>query len=177
MTTTSKRQRRSTDKAARPGEEIRFALGQSSLGSILVASSEKGVASVLIGGDPDDLIRDLQHRFAKANLVRGDRDDEDLVARVVDYVEAPARGLDLPLDLRARRSSNGFGKPCWRFPPAERRPSRMLRAGPGRQKRCEPLAMHARPATSPSPCLAIGCCTTTVRSLRVTAGGRTASTP
>jgi AraC family transcriptional regulator of adaptative response/methylated-DNA-[protein]-cysteine methyltransferase len=81
-------------------EELRFAVGQSSLGAILVASSEKGVASILIGDDPDRLVRDLQDRFPKAKLVGGDADYEALVARVVGLVEAPALGLDLPLDVR-----------------------------------------------------------------------------
>ncbi len=81
-------------------EEIRFAVGESSLGTILVASSQKGVASILLGDDPDTLVRDLQDRFPKARLIGGDRDYEALVARVIGFVEAPALGLDLPLDVR-----------------------------------------------------------------------------
>jgi AraC family transcriptional regulator, regulatory protein of adaptative response / methylated-DNA-[protein]-cysteine methyltransferase len=81
-------------------EEIRFAIGQSSLGAILVASSAKGVVAILIADDPDELARDLQDRFPKARLVGGDRDYEALVARVVGLVEAPTLGLDLPLDVR-----------------------------------------------------------------------------
>ena len=81
-------------------EEIRFAIGQSSLGAILVASSEKGVVAILITDDPDKLARDLQDRFPKARLVGADREYEALVARVVGLVEAPALGVDLPLDIR-----------------------------------------------------------------------------
>jgi len=81
-------------------EEIRFAVGQSSLGAILVASSEKGVVAILIGDDPEALVRDLQDRFAKAHLIGGDAEYESFVARVVGFVEAPALGLDLPLDVR-----------------------------------------------------------------------------
>lgn len=81
-------------------EDIRFAVGESSLGAILVASSVKGVAAILIGDDPDDLARDLQDRFPKARLIGGDADYEALVARVVGWVEAPGLGLDLPLDVR-----------------------------------------------------------------------------
>jgi AraC family transcriptional regulator of adaptative response/methylated-DNA-[protein]-cysteine methyltransferase len=81
-------------------EEIRFAVGQSSLGAILVASSTKGVASILLGDDPDALVRDLQDRFPKARLIGADKSYEDLVARVVGLVEAPGVGLDLPLDVR-----------------------------------------------------------------------------
>ena len=81
-------------------EEIRFAVGQSSLGAILVASSKKGVASILLGSDPDELLRNLQDRFPKAKLIGADGDYESLVARVVGFVEAPDLGLDLPLDVR-----------------------------------------------------------------------------
>ncbi len=87
-------------RAGGANEEIRFAVGESSLGAILVASSQKGVASILLGDDPDALVRDLQDRFPKARLIGGDRGYEALVARVVGFVEAPALGLDLPLDVR-----------------------------------------------------------------------------
>jgi len=81
-------------------EEIKFAIGQSSLGAILVASSAKGVVAILIDDDPNKLARDLQDRFPKARLVGGDQDYEKLVAQVVGLVEAPAIGLNLPLDVR-----------------------------------------------------------------------------
>jgi AraC family transcriptional regulator of adaptative response/methylated-DNA-[protein]-cysteine methyltransferase len=81
-------------------DDIRFAVGQSSLGAILVASSGKGVVSILLGDEPEALVRALQDRFANAELVGGDKAYEALVARVVGFVEAPSLGLDLPLDVR-----------------------------------------------------------------------------
>jgi AraC family transcriptional regulator, regulatory protein of adaptative response / methylated-DNA-[protein]-cysteine methyltransferase len=87
-------------RAGGANEEIRFAVGQSSLGAILVASSKKGVASILLGDDPEALVRNLQDRFPKAHLIGGDKEYETLVARVVGFVEAPEIGLDLPLDVR-----------------------------------------------------------------------------
>jgi AraC family transcriptional regulator of adaptative response/methylated-DNA-[protein]-cysteine methyltransferase len=80
--------------------EIRFALGLCSLGSILVAMSPRGVCAISLGDDPEALVRDLQDRFPKARLVGGDEDFERLVAQVVGFVEAPALGLALPLDIR-----------------------------------------------------------------------------
>ena len=80
--------------------EIRLAVGECSLGSILVAQSEKGVCAILLGDDPDQLARDLQDRFPRANLIGADAEFEKLVAKIVGFVEAPAMGLDLPLDVR-----------------------------------------------------------------------------
>jgi len=80
--------------------QIRFAVGQCSLGAILVAASARGVCAIFLGDDPDALVRDLQERFPRAALVGGDADFERLVARVVGFVEAPRLGLDLPLDVR-----------------------------------------------------------------------------
>jgi AraC family transcriptional regulator of adaptative response/methylated-DNA-[protein]-cysteine methyltransferase len=82
------------------GASIRFAVGDCSLGSILVAATSKGVCAILLGDDPDTLVRDLQDRFPKAHLIGADAAFEGLVARVVGFVEAPAQGLDLPLDVR-----------------------------------------------------------------------------
>jgi AraC family transcriptional regulator of adaptative response/methylated-DNA-[protein]-cysteine methyltransferase len=79
---------------------IRFAVGECSLGSILVARSERGVCAILMGDDPDALARDLQDRFPRARLIGGDAAFEEVVAKVVGLVEAPRLGHDLPLDVR-----------------------------------------------------------------------------
>ncbi|WP_429130913.1 bifunctional DNA-binding transcriptional regulator/O6-methylguanine-DNA methyltransferase Ada [Ensifer sp. 4252] len=97
-------------RAGGTDEEIRFAVGQTSLGAILVASSRKGVASILLGDDPEALVRDLQDRFPKAQLIGADADYEALVAQVVGFVEAPGIGLDLPLDVRG----TAFQQRVWR---------------------------------------------------------------
>lgn len=87
-------------RAGGKGAAIRFAVGECSLGSILVAATAKGVCAILLGDDPDALVRDVQDRFPKAQLIGGDRAFEQWVAKVVGFVEAPGLGLDLPLDVR-----------------------------------------------------------------------------
>jgi AraC family transcriptional regulator of adaptative response/methylated-DNA-[protein]-cysteine methyltransferase len=79
---------------------IRFAIGECSLGSILVAATDKGVCAILLGSDPSELVRQLQDRFAKAEIVGGDAAFENLVAKVIGFVEQPRLGLDLPLDVQ-----------------------------------------------------------------------------
>jgi AraC family transcriptional regulator, regulatory protein of adaptative response / methylated-DNA-[protein]-cysteine methyltransferase len=90
----------STFRAGGRGAAIRFALGECSLGTILVAATEKGVCAIMFGDEPDALLRELQDRFPRAELIGGDAPFEETVAKVVGLVEAPALGLDLPLDLR-----------------------------------------------------------------------------
>jgi AraC family transcriptional regulator, regulatory protein of adaptative response / methylated-DNA-[protein]-cysteine methyltransferase len=90
-----------TFRAGGDGASIRFAIGECWLGSILVAASDKGVCAILLGDDPDDLARDLQDRFPKAQLIGGDAAFERLVAEVVGFVATPSLGLELPMGRRA----------------------------------------------------------------------------
>jgi AraC family transcriptional regulator of adaptative response/methylated-DNA-[protein]-cysteine methyltransferase len=98
------------------GNTIRFAIGECALGSILVASSEKGVCAILMGDDPEALARDLQDQFPKANLIGGDERYEKLVAKVVGFIEAPGIGLDLPLDIRGTAFQQRVWKELQRIP-------------------------------------------------------------
>ncbi|MEO7497406.1 MAG: bifunctional DNA-binding transcriptional regulator/O6-methylguanine-DNA methyltransferase Ada [Massilia sp.] len=87
-------------RAGGSGAQIRFAVGACSLGAILVAATAHGICAILIGDDPEPLVRDLQDRFPNAELRGADADFEQTVAQVVGLVEAPALGCDLPLDVR-----------------------------------------------------------------------------
>ena len=61
--------------------EIHFAVGECSLGAILVAQSQRGVCAILLGDDPGQLVRDLQDQFPKAELVGADQRFEQLVGQ------------------------------------------------------------------------------------------------
>lgn len=92
-----------TPKAFRAGGAdavIRFAVGECSLGAILVAASERGICAITMGDDPDALVRDLQDRFPKADFIGGDIEFDQLVAKVIGFVEIPKQDLGLPLDIR-----------------------------------------------------------------------------
>lgn len=82
------------------GTAIRFAVGTCSLGAILVAATQQGVCAILLGDDPETLVHDLQGRFPHAHVLGGDTDFEGTVATVIRFVDTPACGLDLPLDVR-----------------------------------------------------------------------------
>ncbi|HQW58718.1 MAG TPA: bifunctional DNA-binding transcriptional regulator/O6-methylguanine-DNA methyltransferase Ada [Thermomonas sp.] len=79
---------------------IAFAIGQCSLGAILVARSARGVCAISLGDDPDALLGELQDRFPRAELIGGDAGFERLVAQVVGLIEQPNIGHELPLDIR-----------------------------------------------------------------------------
>jgi AraC family transcriptional regulator of adaptative response/methylated-DNA-[protein]-cysteine methyltransferase len=97
-------------RAGGEGATIRFAVGECSLGSILVAASEQGICSISLGDDPGELTRILQHRFHKARFIAGDKDFEKLVATVIAFVERPAAGLSLPLEVQG----TAFQHRVWR---------------------------------------------------------------
>jgi AraC family transcriptional regulator of adaptative response/methylated-DNA-[protein]-cysteine methyltransferase len=96
-------------RAGGAGETIRFAIGQSTLGALLVAATEKGICAIFLGDDPDRLARDLQDAFPKAEITGDDKDFDAMVAQVVGFVERPAIGLDLPLDIRG----TAFQRQVW----------------------------------------------------------------
>jgi AraC family transcriptional regulator of adaptative response/methylated-DNA-[protein]-cysteine methyltransferase len=86
--------------AAAAGQaDIRFAMGDCSLGTVLVASGARGLCAILIGDDPEALARELRKAFPRAAPAGDDAAFRTVLARVVSVVEAPARGHDLPLDL------------------------------------------------------------------------------
>jgi AraC family transcriptional regulator of adaptative response/methylated-DNA-[protein]-cysteine methyltransferase len=90
----------SSYRAGAANSQIRFAIGECSLGSLLVAISERGVCAIALGDNPEGLVRDLQDRFPQAELIGTDPDFEQLLTKVVGFIETPAWGLDLPLDIR-----------------------------------------------------------------------------
>ena len=92
------------------GTRVRFAVGECSLGSILVAATARGICAVFLGDDPGDLVRELERRFPRADLVGADAGFERWVSRVVGLVESPAPDSDLPLDIRG----TAFQERVWR---------------------------------------------------------------
>lgn len=108
-----------TYRAGGLGMSIRFAIGESSLGSILVAQSERGICAILLGDEPQALVHELEGRFPRAELIGGDGDFEQLVARVVGFVDAPQLGLDLPLDLRGTAFQQRVWQALREIPPGQ----------------------------------------------------------
>jgi AraC family transcriptional regulator, regulatory protein of adaptative response / methylated-DNA-[protein]-cysteine methyltransferase len=136
------------------GTAIRFAVGECSLGSILVAATDKGVCAISFGDDPGALVRDLQDRFPRAELIGGDREFERLVAKVVGFVEAPTKGLDLPLDIRGTAFQQRVWKALRLIPPGSTATYAELARRIGRPKavRAVAQACSTNPIAVAIPC-------------------------
>ena len=101
---------RSGTTADSGAESIRFSIGESSLGRVLVAQSDRGIAAVLIGHDADALRRDLDARFPGASLVEARAETSAVATRVIRFIESPGCTLDVSLDLRGTE----FQQKVWR---------------------------------------------------------------
>jgi len=90
--------------AAMPADEatdvISYATAECALGKVLVGRSAAGVCAILLGDDCDKLEADLAFRFPKATLVANEAAIHDDLAKVARFVDRPAEGLDLTLDMR-----------------------------------------------------------------------------
>ena len=98
---------------------IAFAIAQTSLGALLVARSARGVCAISLGDDPDALLRELQDRFPRAELVGGDAGFERLLAQVVGLIAHPGIGHELPLDVRGTAFQQRVWQALRRIPPGQ----------------------------------------------------------
>ncbi len=146
-----------TPTAVRRGGEgvaIRFAIGQGSLGAVLVAATEKGVCAITLGDDPEVLARELQDRFPRAELVGGDLGFERMVARVVGLIEAPGQRLDLPLDIRGTAFQERVWQALRAIPPGKTATYAEIAKAVGQPKavRAVAQACAANPLAVAIPC-------------------------
>jgi AraC family transcriptional regulator of adaptative response/methylated-DNA-[protein]-cysteine methyltransferase len=95
-------------RAGGAGETIGFATGESSLGCVLVAMTERGICAILLGDTPEELEADLAARFPKAQ-VAADPAFGEMLRDVIAYVDAPGNGIGLPLDIRG----TAFQRKVW----------------------------------------------------------------
>lgn len=93
----------------RPKEQIRYTIGKSSLGPVLIASSETGVVAIRLGGKPEELESGLHAQLPDAELIRDDRSQAAQLKRLLAHIAKPVGILDLPLDLRG----TAFQKQVW----------------------------------------------------------------
>jgi AraC family transcriptional regulator of adaptative response/methylated-DNA-[protein]-cysteine methyltransferase len=89
---------------------IHFGFADTALGAVAVASSPKGICAIVLADHRRDLHPQLRQAFPAAELVEDSADLAPALARVVRFVESPAAGLDLPLDVHG----TDFQQRVWR---------------------------------------------------------------
>ena len=136
------------------GAAIRFAIGEASLGAVLVAATDKGVCAIMLGDDPDGLARALQDRFPRAEIVGGDPEFERTVAQVVGLVEAPGQRIDLPLDIRGTAFQERVWQALRAIPPGKTATYAEIAKAVGQPKavRAVAQACAANPLAVAIPC-------------------------
>lgn len=97
------------------GATIRFTLAQTSLGSMLLAATERGICRLAFDEDEADLRR----RFPAAMIEAGGAAMADLVTAAIVAVERPALRPDLPLDVRGTAFQQAVWRELARIPPGE----------------------------------------------------------
>lgn len=101
------------------GVDIRFATAPCSMGYVLAAATPRGICAIFLGDETETLIHDLRRRFAKATILEGDRDFQQMLTAVVAFVDAPAAALDLPLDIRGTAFQQRVWQALQEIPPGK----------------------------------------------------------
>lgn len=127
-------------RAGGKDQEIRFAVGECSLGSILVAATSRGVCAIALGDDPEILCHELERRFSRARLVGADPEFEALVAGAVALVEDPRRSPTLPLDVQGTAFQERVWRALSKIPPGTTMTYEALARSLGRPKATRAVA-------------------------------------
>jgi len=105
-----------TFRAGGAGETIVSATAPCSLGFVHVAATAKGICAISLGTDVQTLETEFSRRFPNAHLRNG---DPDFAATVAAFVDTPARGLALPLDIRGTAFQQRVWAELTKIPPGQ----------------------------------------------------------
>lgn len=97
-------------RSGEEGDPIRFAVGRTDIGWVLVAGTGRGLRAIALGESREALIETLKARFAGGEPREGGPDTVRWLSRVAEWILSPRRGLDLPLDIRG----TAFQRRVWR---------------------------------------------------------------
>ena len=112
------------------GVTIRWAVVATSLGSMLVAATEKGVCRLSF----NEGRAALENRFPNAELTEGGAQFAALLGQVVDAVEAPGDFSHIPLDVKGTAFQEAVWRELQRIPAGETRTYAQLAAAVGKPK-------------------------------------------
>lgn len=136
------------------GEAVRYAALSTPYGWVGIAATQRGVAAIELGDDRETVCARIAKRFERADLVHDDTALRGALAAVLDYIERPAAGLALPLDVQG----TAFARRVWRalsqIPPGQTATyGEIARAiGQPSAARAVAAACAANPAALAIPC-------------------------
>jgi AraC family transcriptional regulator of adaptative response/methylated-DNA-[protein]-cysteine methyltransferase len=97
--------------------QIVVSTGNSSLGKVLVAETERGVCAILLGDDEKALLQELRLRFPKAQIAPAAAQQRSRIADVIALVERPVAQAELPLDIQGTAFQQRVWKALQQIPP------------------------------------------------------------
>lgn len=136
------------------GERITFAVGECSLGALLVAQSDRGLCAILLDASPEALVQQLQDRFPRAELAAAGPAFAQVMAQVAGLMDQPQAGLPLPLDIRGTLFQQRVWQALCAIPPGTTVSYRALATQIGMPSavRAVALACAANPLAVAIPC-------------------------
>src|SRR5436190_4619416 len=103
-------------------QQIRYTLAHSSLGTLLLGATDKGICSIKLGDSESDLLREFKDEFAKAKLTRDNTALAPWLQPVLDALEGKCDGLkNLPVDVRTTAFQRRVYEELKRIPAGETR--------------------------------------------------------
>lgn len=91
------------------GAVINYAIVETPLGRLLVAATDKGVCSVMLGDSDGALKADLSKEFSAAEIHNDEKPLRSAVQAIVEHLKNKNPRIDLPLDIQA----TAFQRQVW----------------------------------------------------------------
>jgi AraC family transcriptional regulator, regulatory protein of adaptative response / methylated-DNA-[protein]-cysteine methyltransferase len=91
---------RSAPAPAPSASTTRYSMARCSLGFVIIAASANAIRCIMLGTNPDALVRDVKNALHGDELEFHGQFDSDLIAKVIRLIEDPSRAVNLPLDIR-----------------------------------------------------------------------------
>jgi len=136
------------------GETIRWSMAESPLGRMLVATTERGLCSVLFAESDNEAEIELKARFAKATLQRDDVGLGEAVRTVLSQMSETPTAASLPFDVRATSFQHRVWEALREIPRGETRTYSQIATSIGSPKavRAVGSACGANPLAVVVPC-------------------------
>jgi AraC family transcriptional regulator of adaptative response/methylated-DNA-[protein]-cysteine methyltransferase len=136
------------------GVKIRYTVGQSSLGLVMIAATEKGICSVRFGEASDALIAELKENFPAAAIEAAGAELEEWAREVVGFIDRPRERFPLPLDIQGTAFQQRVWAALRDVPPGQTVTYSQLaaRTGNGAAVRAVGSACGANPVAVIVPC-------------------------